>query len=267
MNRALRVGAVTVATNIYVEYWETMAMSADRYLFPENDVTLYVMTDNPSRVQEFARTLKRIRVVSIETASLAWPDATLLRYSLIDQNADLLVDDVLMHIDADMEVVSPVGEGLEIIDWMGGLALVAHPGFRRPSGWRRASFYLSAPDVALADARMWRRARGLGAWESNPDSLAFVPRRMRRAYVCGGVWFGTRPAFLGMSRELAANVQADRDRGIVATWHDESHLNAYASRHAHTVLDSSYCFASSYKNLTDLKPRIAAVEKGVRRTR
>jgi hypothetical protein len=264
---SLSVGAVSVATNIYIKYWESMAASADRYLFPNNRTTLYVFTDDPARAEAFARTLKRIHVVAIKVDPLNWPEATLLRYSLMVKSAHLLVDDVLMHIDADMELVNPVGPSLEATEWAGGLALVQHPGFRRPTGTGLAALYLSDPRLAVSDLRLWRRFRGLGAWEERPESLAFVPPDHRHTYVCGGVWLGTRSAVLHMSRELAGNVQADLDGGIVASWHDESHLNAYASLHAHSILDSSYCFVPSYGNLKDLEPRIRAIDKGIQRTR
>jgi hypothetical protein len=70
-----------------------------------------------------------------------------------------------------------------------------------------------------------------------------------------------------MIRVLADRTREDLDRGIIATWHDESHLNWFASGHAHQLMDSQKCYAPGYKNLSDIWPEIIAVDKGDDRTR
>ena len=60
---------------------------------------------------------------------------------------------------------------------------------------------------------------------------------------------------------LAANVESDFRRGIVAIWHDESHLNNWASKNSFNSLDPSYCFAEEFLHLRDLDAKILAVKK------
>lgn len=78
---------------------------------------------------------------------------------------------------------------------------------------------------------------------------------------------GRREPFLFMIHELAQRVRADLDEGIIATWHDESHINWFSVQNETGILGSEYCYAPSFANLADLLPRIVAVDKGNERTR
>ena len=48
--------------------------------------------------------------------------------------------------------------------------------------------------------------------------------------------------FLSMCRELAGAVKRDLDNGIIAVWHDESHLNKYVVGRHPLVLGPEYLF-------------------------
>jgi hypothetical protein len=67
-----------------------------------------------------------------------------------------------------------------------------------------------------------------------------------------------------MCYELMQQIDIDGNKNVMAKWHDESHLNAYAVRNKHVIVNPSYCFDSSYKQLSDLKPIVEAVDKNLR---
>jgi len=259
------VGVLTIATNRYLDYWKVMAASADRHLFPGSRLALHVFTDRPDDAR--ATALERATVDAIEIDPLGWPDATLLRYEIFDASRDRLLEDVLIHLDADMLVERDVGPELAPDTWRGGIALVRHPGFRRPGLARRAALYATNPRIAASDARATWHVGGIGSWEQDERSRAFVPREARRTYVCGGTWMGQRAPLHAMIHELATRTREDLDEGRIAVWHDESHLNWFASTHDFELLGSDYCFAPGFANLADLTPRIVAVDKGDERTR
>ncbi|MHB1066464.1 MAG: hypothetical protein ACYC2Z_03405 [Candidatus Nanopelagicales bacterium] len=261
------VGVVTVATNRYLDYWFEMARSAEEYLFAGHPVVMHVFTDRPEDAKAMAGDFDRITVNPVPIATLGWPEATLLRYELFDAHHDELGQDLLMHLDADMLLVDDVGAELDPASWPGGIALVRHPGFRRPETSARLALYASHPRMAAGDAVMRVQKGGIGSWESREISRAYVPRRARRRYVCGGTWLGLRGPFLAMVHELATRTRADLDEGTIAIWHDESHLNWFASGNPTALLGSQYCFALGYPNLRDLAPRIVAVDKADDRTR
>ena len=73
---------------------------------------------------------------------------------------------------------------------------------------------------------------------------------------------GRTPEFGRMVAELARRTQKDTSRGVTALWHDESHLNWYASQTHPTVLPPAYCAVPVYPWLAGVNPRIIAVDKG-----
>ena len=261
------VGVVTVATNRYLDYWHEMAITADQHLFPGLDVVMHVFTDRADEARAMASDFTRIRINPIPIPALGWPDATLLRYSLFDRHADQLEQDLLMHLDADMQVVAEVGPELTPGNWPGGIALVRHPGYWRPRWTQRLALYARAPRLAARDARLRVAVGAVGSWESRPASRAYVPRNQRGTYACGGTWMGLHDAFTSMVHELAERTDADSAEGTMAIWHDESHLNWFASTHPRALLGSEYCYALGFPNLASVTPRIVAVDKGSDRTR
>jgi histo-blood group ABO system transferase len=78
-------------------------------------------------------------------------------------------------------------------------------------------------------------------FERRRESTAFVEGEP--AYYCGGVVGGERGSFLHMAGIIAKGIDADRANGILAVWHDESHLNRYLYDHPPArVLTPAYCF-------------------------
>ena len=223
----------------------------------------HVFTDQTGRVETFARDNPDLAITCHQINPLNWPEATLYRYKLISEAAQSLTEDYLMHLDADMLFKQEFGRELNPLDWENGIALVAHPGFWRPAGFGRPRFYFSNPKVFLIDLLSYLRVGGLGSWSRDLDSLAHVKRHKRREYVCGGVWMGSRRSFLDMVASLKNSVSRDEERGVMAVWHDESHLNKWASENLHTTLTPQYCFDPGYPQLRNLEEVIRAVDKNL----
>lgn len=261
------LAVLSVATNRYLDYWKKLVSSADRYLQPGAELTFFVFTDNPDEAKSLQKHTQRSRIIPIDVPPLTWPDATLLRYELFADAWSLIDKEIVMHLDADMVLCADCVIDPDESSWPSGIALVRHPGFRRPSSLRRLKLYLSSPKFLCGDVKSWLRFGGLGTWETSRNSRAFVPRGERAVYVCGGTWMGFREPLGEMIRTLASRTREDLLRGTIAVWHDESHLNWFASNYLHYLFDSEKCFAPGYKNLVDLAPEIVAVDKGTDRTR
>lgn len=261
------VAVLTVATNRYLDYWKKMAASADRFLAPGSPLTFYVFTDHPKEAQQIESQLQRSRVITKSIPNLGWPDATLFRYEIFRASWYLVNEEIVMHLDADMKLVSPTPLYPGPERWPNGIAFVRHPGYRRPHLGARLHLYSRSPRMVKGDVEMWLRHGALGAWEESQESLAYVPRNRRRVYVCGGTWMGTRESLGNMVHLLTERTREDFARGVVAQWHDESHLNWFASTHRHYLFDSQKCFAVGYLNLADIEAQIVAVDKGTNRTR
>jgi hypothetical protein len=78
-----------------------------------------------------------------------------------------------------------------------------------------------------------------------------------------------------MAKELAKDIKVDDERGVMAVWHDESHLNRYLATHPPAkVLGPEYCYPENagdyYKNkwsaagLEEVQPKLLALTKGPR---
>jgi hypothetical protein len=101
---------------------------------------------------------------------------------------------------------------------------------------------------------------GYGAWETRKISNAYVPRRLRRAYFCGGIWFGRKMKFSDFISQLRDSVADDLSKNVIAKWHDESHLNRYAAYNEVIILGPQYCYDGKVE-LSAEKPLVVAVEK------
>ena len=258
------IGILTIATNHYVGYWEDMVKSSYNQLFPNSEVSYHVFTDQPERISRFVRenSMKCVHVHQIE--ALGWPSATLDRYRIYLNYSAELNEDFLMHLDADMLARDSAEFIFDDYNWKNGMLLVRHPGFYRPAqAFPLMKVYARDPLLFAKDIYRRIRIGGMGAWETNPKSKAYVSRRNRRDYVCGGAWIGYRAAFLEMVDKLAKEVDADLENDYIAKWHDESHLNAWSSKNDCCLINPALCHDLTYSYLKSIKPIITAVDKNV----
>lgn len=256
------IGILSIATNSYLGYWQSMVRSLLQEVGNIQSVHLYLFTDSVREAEVFVSQLNILQVTIIEIPSYAWPEATLYRYSIYSKYEELFKNDILMHLDADMIINSDFILRVKDLFANSGMALVSHPGFWRPN--RPISIlrlYLTQPKKLYSDIKMKVFMGGLGSWEVNILSSAYVPRINRLTYVCGGTWLGTRKEFIDLVKELEDSVKNDELKGIVAIWHDESHLNKWASRNSYIRLTPEFCFDGSYPQLRGMTPLITAVDK------
>jgi hypothetical protein len=255
------IGIISIATNSYFDYWKSLVESAYEVVDSGGVLDFYLFTDEPERSNELDPYLDKFNFVFIRIPSYGWPDATLKRYEIITENKNILQNKILMYLDSDMLIRGNFVQAVKSEAQKNKMVLVCHPGFFRTSGLDLFLFYLKNPGYLVRDLRLLVSVGGLGSWETNRASLAYVPRRKRKQYVCGGIWFGLNNEFIEYVRILKINVSEDEKKSITAVWHDESHLNKIASDNQIRVLDSRYCFDPRYANLQNLPNVIEAVNK------
>lgn len=163
-----------------------------------------------------------------------WPEATMYRYHVLLENRfSLELFDHVYMIDADMVFRGRVGNEI-----LGDRVATLHPGF------------------------VGRNSRHL-PYERRSTSRAYVGGGDR--YYAGGFVGGTTDSFMWMADRIAKGVDRDAGDGIVACWHDESHLNAVLNVYPPNVLLSpSYCMpddSSGYPWLSGLERKIVAIDK------
>jgi histo-blood group ABO system transferase len=230
----MRTALVVIATGERYRRYATNLIASARRFFVPHHAVVF--TDS---VSEFSRTEN---VIPIGREDFGYPDASLFRY-----NAFLSVEKMLsgyrqiFYSDADMLFVSPITEEDIFSD---GITATEHPGY------------------------VGRH----GTPEMNPESTAYCPDI--RTYFCGGFNGGASSSFLEMSRTISQNIAKDSIKGIVARWHDESHLNRYLFDNPPAkVLSPSFCYPDGdtddyYKNIwkragrEDITPKLLALGKG-----
>ena len=256
------VAVITIATNKYIQYWKSMALSVDEYMTSQNDVTFHLFTDQPTAARNFSSELINSQLVVSEVPAWKWPEVALKRYEVIYNYMSDIKEDYIVYIDADMLALSVIPR-MEMLINKSRIAITYHPGFWRPLGFKKFLFYFLHPLIAVRDIRMGRRIGGLGAWETSPTSAAFVPRHLRTSYFCGGFWLGETEAIFDLCKRLMQQTRLDLDAGVEAKWLDESHLNKWAVMNPNSFnrLSPEYCFDKTYPQLRTLVAKIEAVNK------
>lgn len=265
MRNSYDITIFCVATNRYLEFWEKLVQSFYATGHPsEYRVQWVLYSDRATDLESNYLVGSKDKLFVIPIENEKWPFPTLLKFYYLYSGRDHIFGDYVLHLDADMLFSEgfDLNELLKVLDSQ-PLAFVNHPGYFRDGPDKSLKFYQKNPHLIASDFKLLVKYGAVGTWETNSNSTAYVPRSSRHKYVCGGVWLGHRRQVLEMSSKLSERIQDDLDRGIIAIYHDESHLNWYFSQGLAAILPPNYCYEPSYKHLGFLKPQIIAVDKNL----
>lgn len=237
---------LVIATGRYVAYASELIDSFDNKIDESQfSVRFVIFTDDCSHFSR--KRVERVEIDSIEIESYGWPLATLLRYQIFQQHWESVRAPLVMYLDADTRL----RDNLKLETLIRAVedkkfCAIEHPGYFRRS--RIVQFLIKTR---------------FGPWEGRKESMAFVPVSQRRSYVCGGVWFGERKVVERLCHDLAKAVKIDQDRGLIAKFHDESHLNRWRLDHplSTNLLEPTWAWADGYGNLKNLEPIIEVIHK------
>ena len=206
------VAVAFIGTGKYNEFFASFYAKCVQHLFVDCERRFLVFTD---------RTYDRAAFPGcrfIRIAHEPWPMITVQRFrTILKAEADVAAADAFLFVDADMSVETT----LRYDD-------VFQPG-RRYVGVHHPFFY----------------GTGQGTFDDDPRSRAYVASTEDRStYWQGCLWGGVAPHAVEMIRTLRAMVDADLKAGIMAKWHDESHLNRFFIDHKSfvTTLDPGFAY-------------------------
>ncbi len=191
----MKILMMNIATNKYTRFVDDFYVSCDQFFLPNTEVHHLLFTDNMEFEINTAVPFKKSYV-----EHKPFPEPTLKRYHYFLQERDYIEQfDYVFYSDIDMKFVSPVTEEEVCSD----LTLTIHP--------------------------LIRTNRELYSYESNKESTAYIDINTEgEYYFCGGFNGGSSKKFMELSDTIAKNVDIDESNGMMAVWHDESHLNRYA---------------------------------------
>lgn len=175
----------------------------------------FVFTDGESEL------FNNPNVCKIHQNQLGWPYDTFMRFHMFCSIEKALSDmDFLFFFNANMKFIELIGKEIladQSNDWLIG---VNHPGYYKEQ---------------IKDF----------PYDRNPESTAFIPVGQGKYYYQGCLNGGRSEEYLEMARQLAKNIDDDKAKGIIARWHDESHLNHYFLSKNPKLLDCSYAYPES----------------------
>lgn len=212
----MKIAVLYIALGRYDVFWDGFYKSCEKFFVPDIEKTYFVFTDSDCICSSK-------NVVKIEHENMGWPNNTLMRFDLFLSIKDKLKDfDYIFFFNGNMEFIMSVGhEVLPDEKLNNGLVMGLHPGF--------------------AD-----RPKNEWTYERNPESTAYIPFDSGNYYVQGCLNGGTSKAYLKLCQECSKNTHTDLDKGIVAVWHDESHLNKYILDKNPLILGCNYLWPENF---------------------
>lgn len=216
-----KVAALYMCTGQYLKLWPEFLASAEKYLLKQCEVHYFVFTDADHLEGEESNS----RVHRIFQKPQPWPYTTLKRFEIFLQIEDELKKfDYIYFFNANCEFKAPITEEMFLPrpEKHEKMVFVLHPCFYT---WYNYEF----------------------TYDRNPRSKAFIPMGVGRDYVTGAVNGGETEAYLKFCHLLDKRINQDLAKGVIALWHDESHINWYALTHPHyRLLDASFCYFEDY---------------------
>lgn len=219
-----------IATNKYTLFLDDIIQSA-RSMFV-NDCKLSFLIYTDSEEIPNSPDIEKIHIISEP-----WPMPTLMRFHYFLSGREKIENsDFSFYIDVDSLFRKPLPLSDMMIGDIGTIGTL-HPGFTLIS---------------------WNPK---GTPESNPRSRAFIERGTNESYYCGGFFGGDSKSFIEMAEKISKNIDLDLEDGIIAIWHDESHLNKYfMDNKPDTILGMGFSCPSEYEYGNN--PTIVFLDKG-----
>jgi len=222
----MKICILTIATNKYLQFVERLLDDIEKNFLNGHDINCILFTDHE------VETSDNIKVSQI--GHKPWPEPALKKYNYINSEAEYLKDfDYLYLFDADVGIIDVVGEEV-----MRDLVGVLHP-------YKILESKETYP------------------YEKRKESTAYVADEKHNLYYAAAFVGGKSKNFLEMAKVISERVEEDERNGIIAKWHDESHLNKYFNENPPTGLSPSYMFPEELIGHSQypFQPKIVALKK------
>lgn len=193
----MKIAILYICTGKYKVFWKEFYESFERNFLPNCKKTYFVYTDTKKLLYG-----DKDNVCLIPQKNLGWPDNTLLRFAFFTREEARWQDyDYTFFINANFYCVETITE----------------------------EEFLPVEEELLAAEHASQHGRKPVdmTYDRNPASTACVQEDEGEYYCMGGLNGGKTPAYMEMVHSLKRNVEIDKAAGVVARWHDESHLNRY----------------------------------------
>jgi hypothetical protein len=219
-----------IATNKYTLFLDDIIQSARNMFVNDCELSFIIYTD--SQDIKDSHDIEKVSILSEP-----WPMPTLKRFHyFLSGREKIEKSDFSFYIDVDSIFRKELPLSDMIIGDKGTIGTL-HPGFTLIS---------------------WNPQ---GTPERNPRSRAYIEIGSNENYYCGGFFGADSKSFIEMSEKISKNIDLDLEDGIIAIWHDESHLNKYfMDNKPDRILGMGFSCPSEY--VYGNNPTIVFLDKG-----
>lgn len=226
----MKIVILYICTGKYHIFFKDFYESSEKYFIPEAEKTYFVFSDH----KELAE-YNRVRFVYKECEG--FPNDSLFRFrTFLTVEKELQEYDYVFFFNSNMQFMMPVDESILPGEKNGYLCCLD------------AEYEKVYPHPCFYP------------YERRKQSAAYIPRGLvNYKYYHAGVNGGRAKEYLEMCRTLNDRINSDYNNGIVALYHDESHVNKYFSEHQCLSLSKEYGTAEGAPNQD--KAKIIIVDK------
>lgn len=226
------IAILCISTGPYSVFWNKFFETFECNFLPTVEKHYYVFSDD-KRILKLQNPRVHVQYLSPEP----WPLATLLKYHHFLKIKDELEKyDYLYQTNVNMECIQMVKEDFLPNNDKKPLMFTQHFGY-----CNKKKYYFP--------------------YDRNKNSLAYIPYNKGEIYVYGAMNGGKTLPYIKFMEELDTRIQQDLAHGIIAKWHDESHVNHYVATHDnYKILSAAYCYPEGTQ--TSLEAKIIAIDKG-----
>ena len=195
------ISVLYIGLGRYIQFWKAFYNSCERHFLNGVEKHYFVFTDSEHIQGEDDN--RHIRRVYQE--NLRWPNNTLLRFQMfLKQRQNITKQEYAVFFNANIIFLKDIPLSDILLDEDQNYFACIHPGF------------------ASLDQKYF-------TLENNPQSTAYIDMKndCPRHYFAGAFQGGRSTEFLSACELLQQNILKDKQRGIIAVWHDESHWNHF----------------------------------------
>ena len=206
-----------IATGKYSCFWDGFYKSSQQYFLGDLEKHYFIFTDDP-------KIKTKGNITSIYKKSEGFPMDSLFRFEMFWSIKEKLKEfDFVFFFNANMRFVDIVGNECLPNSKNNGLVALLHP-------------------------TLYNKSARLYPYERSKKSTAYIPlKKQKFHYYMGSLNGGKTNEYLDLIKTCMENVRADYDKGIIAIFHDESHLNCYLNKRQVLGLSPSYGYPEELK--------------------
>ena len=230
-----KVAILYICTGKYIVFWEKFYTSSKQHLLLNTEKHYFVFTD----VESLPIGEDDPKVHRIYQENLGWPGNTLYRFAMFRKIEKQLEEfDYIYFFNANYVCMKDISEE-EFLPIKDELVVTRHPGY-----------YYTRPSEL--------------PYDRNPKSTAYIsyldPRSLY--YFCGGLNGGGCKSYLNLINEIDRRIKKDDANGVVALWHDESHLDKYMLKQTrYKMLSPAYAYPEDRELFFEQKLLLLEKEK------